>query len=212
MAHRLVEAVSSLREGEVLAEIKELKERNVPLLEIVQLLQEGMNSVGSRFEAGEYYLSELILSSKLFKQAIDILGERFEDQTLSQYGTFVIGTVFGDIHDIGKNIVANILRCNGFKVIDLGVNVPMEKFVAAIEEYKPDILGISCLLTTGFENMKATVKAIEDAGLRSDLKVLIGGGPANQTTCSYVGADGFSTNAQETVGLSKKIMESKLNG
>ena len=208
MTHKLVEALSNLREGEVLAEIKELKEGNIPLVEMIQLLQEGMSIVGSRFEAGEYYLSELILSSDIFKQAIDLLGERFEDQSLSKYGTFVIGTVFGDIHDIGKNIVTNILRCNGFKVIDLGVNVPTKTFVEAIEEYKPNILGISCLLTTGFENMKATVKAIEDAGLRSDLKVLIGGGPVNQTACSYVGADGFSTNAQETVGLCKKIMES----
>ncbi len=212
MRHRLVEALSDLREGEVLAEMKGLKERNAPLLEIVQLLQEGMKSVGSRFEAGEYYLSELILSSKIFEQAIDLLGKRFEDQALSQYGTFVIGTVFGDIHDIGKNIVANILRCNGFKVIDLGVNVPIKKFIAAVEEYKPDILGISCLLTTGFENMKATVKGIEDAGLRSDLKVLIGGGPVNETTCSYVGADGFSINAQEAVELSKKVIEGKFNG
>ena len=212
MTHRLVEALGNLREREVLAEIKELKERNVPLLEIVQLLQEGMSTVGSRFEASEYYLSELILSSKIFKQAIDLLGGSFEDQSLSKYGTFVIGTVFGDIHDIGKNIVTNILRCNGFKVIDLGANVPIKKFVAAIEEYKPHILGISCLLTTGFENMKATVKAIEDAGLRSDLKVLIGGGPVNQTVCSYVGADGFSTNAQEAVELSKEIVESKRHG
>jgi methanogenic corrinoid protein MtbC1 len=212
MTRRLVEALGNLREGDVLAEIKELKEGNAPLLEIIQLLQEGMSIVGSRFEAGEYYLSELILSSKIFKEAMDLLGERFEDQSLCKYGTFVIGTVFGDIHDIGKNIVTNILRCNGFKVIDLGVNVPTKRFVAAIEEHKPDILGISCLLTTGFENMKATVEAIEDAGLRSDLKILIGGGPVNQTTCSYVGADGFSKNAQEAVELSKKIMESKRHG
>jgi len=209
MTHKLVEALGNLRDGDVLAEIKELKKGNAPLVEIIQLLQEGMSMVGSRFEAGEYYLSELILSSKIFKQAVDLLGERFEDQSLCNYGTFVIGTVFGDIHDIGKNIVTNILRCNGFKVIDLGVNVPINKFVIAIEEYKPDILGISCLLTTGFENMKATVKAMEEAGLRSDLKVLIGGGPVNQTTCRYVGADGFSTSAQGAVELSKKIMGHK---
>ena len=209
MTHKLVEALSDLREGEVRAEIKELKERNVPSLEVIQLLQEGMNVVGSRFEAGEYYLSELILSSKIFKQAIDLLGERVEDPSLSKYGTVVIGTVFGDIHDIGKNIVTNLLRCNGFRVVDLGVNVPVKRFVEAIEEHKPDILGISCLLTTGFENMKATVKAIEDAELRSDLKVLIGGGPVDQTTCRYVGADGFSTNAQEAVELGRKILESR---
>ena len=209
MTHKLVEALSDLREGEVRAEIKELKERNVPSLEIIQLLQEGMNVVGSRFESGEYYLSELILSSKIFKQAIDLLGEKVEDPSLSKYGTVVIGTAFGDIHDIGKNIVTNLLRCNGFKVMDLGVNVPVKRFVEAIEEYKPDILGISCLLTTGFENMRATVKAIEDAELRSDLKVLIGGGPVDQTTCRYVGADGFSTNAQEAVELSRKILESR---
>jgi dimethylamine corrinoid protein len=212
MSQKLLDALSNLREDDVLFEIRALKQRNVPLLDIIQLLQEGMSLVGNRFEAGEYYLSELILSSKIFKLAMDALGERFEDQGLSHYGTFVIGTVFGDIHDIGKNIVANLLRCHGFKVIDLGVNVPIKKFREAVEEHKPNILGISCLLTTGFENMKATVKAIEDANLRSGLKILIGGGPVMQTTCRYVGADGFCTNAQEAAELSKKIVEDKSRG
>lgn len=110
MTHKLVEGLGNLREGDVLAEIKELKKGNAQLVEIIQLLQEGMSMVGSWFEAGEYYLSELILSSKIFKQAIDLLGERFEDKSLCKYGTFVIGTVLGDHHDIGKNIVTNILR------------------------------------------------------------------------------------------------------
>jgi dimethylamine corrinoid protein len=207
MTHKLVDALSGLQEDEVLAEVIALKERNVPILEIVQLLQEGMSLVGKRFEEGEYFLSELIMSSSIFNQAMESLGESFDDQGLAKHGTFVIGTIFGDVHDIGKNIVANILRCNGFRVIDLGVNVPIQTFVKAIRDQKPDLLGISCLLTTGFDPMKSAIKAIEDAGLRKDLKILIGGGPVNQATCNYVRADGFGTNAQEAVALSQKIMK-----
>ncbi len=209
MTHKLVDALSSLQEDEVLAEVRALKERNVPILEIVQLLQEGMSLVGKRFEEGEYFLSELIMSSSIFNQAMESLGESFDDQGLPKHGTFVIGTIFGDVHDIGKNIVANILRCNGFRVIDLGVNVPIQTFVKAIRDQKPDLLGISCLLTTGFDHMKSAIKAIEDAGLRKDLKILIGGGPVNQATCNYVRADGFGTNAQEAVELSQKMLKGR---
>jgi len=211
MTHKLVDALSSLQEDKVLAEVIALKERNVPIFEIVQLLQEGMSLVGKRFEEGEYFLSELIMSSSIFKQAVDTLGENF-DQGSPKYGTLAIGTIFGDVHDIGKNIVANILRCNGFRVIDLGVNVPIQTFVKAIQDQKPDLLGISCLLTTGFDHMKSAIKAIEDAGLRKDLRILIGGGPVNQATCNYVRADGFGTNAQEAVELSQKMLKGRRDG
>ncbi len=212
MTHKLVDALSSLQEDDVLAEVKALKERNVPIFGIIQLLQEGMSLVGNRFEAGEYFLSELIMSSTIFNETMKILGGSFDDPALPKHGTFVIGTIFGDVHDIGKNIVANILRCNGFRVIDLGVNVAIQTFVQAIRDQKPDLLGISCLLTTGFEPMRSAIKEIEDAGLRKDLKILVGGGPVTQATCNYVGADGFGTNAQEAVELSQKVMKRRRNG
>ena len=212
MSLKLVEALSNLKEDEVLAEVTALREGRVPFLDIIQPLQEGMRLVGDRFQTGQYFLSELIMASYIFKKAVDILGESFDDLRLPNCGTFLLGTIFGDVHDIGKNIVATVLRCNGFKVVDLGVNVPIRKFIEAIEEHQPDILGISCLLTTVFDNMKAAIKAIEDAGLRSNLKILIGGGPVNQTTCHYVGADAFGTNAQEAVELSQKIMKGNLHG
>ncbi|HSB05190.1 MAG TPA: cobalamin-dependent protein [Thermodesulfobacteriota bacterium] len=211
MTHKLVDALSSLQEDKVLAEVITLKERNVPIFDIIQLLQEGMSLVGKRFEAGEYFLSELIMSSSIFKEAVNALGEDFDQGSL-KYGTLVIGTIFGDVHDIGKNIVANILRCNGFRVIDLGVNVPIQTFVKAIRDQKPDLLGISCLLTTGFDHMRSAIKEIEDAGLRKDLKILIGGGPVTQATCNYVRADGFGPNAQEAVELSQKMLKGRRNG
>jgi len=211
MTHKLVDALSSLQEEEVLAEVTALKERNVPIFDIIQLLQEGISLVGKRFEAGEYFLSELIMSSSIFNQVMKSLNKSF-DQGLPQHRTFVIGTILGDVHDIGKNIVANLLRCNSFRVIDLGVNVPIQTFVKAIRDQKPDLLGISCLLTTGFDPMRFAIKAIEDAGLRKDLKILIGGGPVTQATSNYVGADGFGTNAQQAVELSQRMMKGRQDG
>ena len=122
----------------------------------------------------------------------------------SYIGTFVLGTIYGDIHDIGKNIVATVLKCNGFNVIDLGVDVPIEKFIEAIKEYKPSIVGFSCLLTTAFDNIKTAIAALEEAGLRNGVKILIGGGPVDQSVCDYVKADAVCRSAQEAIVVAKK--------
>jgi dimethylamine corrinoid protein len=207
MSKKLIEALISLDEDTVLKEVKELKEKKVEPLEIIAYLQEGMSGVGKRFETKEYFLSELIMSADIFKTASKILGEGGKISASGENGTFLIGTIYEDIHDIGKNIVASIMGANGFKVIDLGVDVLTVKFIEAIREHKPQIVGISCLLTTTFENMKEAIDSIGKAGLRKDIKILIGGAPVDANICKYVNADAFCKSAQEAVDTSKKFLK-----
>jgi methylmalonyl-CoA mutase cobalamin-binding domain/chain len=206
MSKKLVDAMADLNEDAVLEEVKALKAKNVPALDIIASLQEGMGIVGKRFEEKEYFLSELIMSAEIFNEASQLLGGMGGAGTASKYGTFVMGTIYDDIHDIGKNIVTTVMSSNGFNVIDLGVDVPTAKYVEAIRQYKPKVIGISCLLTTAFDNIKECIQTLEKEGLRKDVKVLIGGGPVDEATCKYVGADHVCRNAQETVEYSKKYM------
>lgn len=205
MTSNLATNLGELLEDEVLAGVKEQLDQGIPVLEIIKELQDGMKIVGQRFEAKDYFLSELIMSAEIFNSAIDSLGD-MSGVDSSNLGTFVIGTIFGDIHDIGKNIVTTVLKCNGFNVIDLGVDVPTEKFIEAIKEYKPRIVGFSCLLTTAFDSIKTAIGAIEEAGLRDDIKILIGGGPVDQSVCDYVKADGVCKSAQEAISVSKNMV------
>ncbi|MCR4435768.1 MAG: cobalamin-dependent protein [Clostridiales bacterium] len=206
MSKKLVDVMGDLNEDEVIAEVKALKEQNVPALEIIADLQAGMGIVGKRFEEREYFLSELIMSAEIFNEASKLIGGDAGSGAASKYGTFVMGTIYDDIHDIGKNIVTTVMSSNGFNVIDLGVDVPTAKYIEAIKQYKPKVIGISCLLTTAFDNIKECIATLEKEGLRRDIKVLIGGGPVDEATCKYVGADHVCRNAQETVEYSKKYM------
>ena len=206
MSQTLINAMADLDESVVLKEVKALKNEGTPALEIIQMLQAGMNIVGKRFETKEYYLSELIMSAEVFKEASSILGDDLDAGSGNTQGTFVLGTIYGDIHDIGKNIVITVMSCNGFKVVDLGVDVPIAKFIEAIKEHRPQVVGISCLLTTAFDGMKECISAIEANGLRKDLKILIGGGPCDQTTADYVGADACCKSAQDAVEYTKCLL------
>jgi dimethylamine corrinoid protein len=206
MSKKLIEALVNLDEDTVLKEVKELKAKNVKALDIIAYLQEGMSGVGKKFETKEYFLSELIMSAEIFKSASEILGKSAEASGPGKNGTFVLGTIYEDIHDIGKNIVTSIMGANGFQVIDLGVDVPTAKFIEAIKQYKPQIVGMSCLLTTAFDNIKEAIATIEKAGLRKNVKILIGGGPVDANTCKYVNADAFCKSAQEAVDVSKKYL------
>jgi methanogenic corrinoid protein MtbC1 len=206
MHQTLINAMADLDESVVLKEVKALKDEGVPPLEIIQTLQAGMNIVGKRFEDKEYYLSELIMSAEVFKEASAILGNDLGAASENTHGTFVLGTIYGDIHDIGKNIVMTVMSCNGFKVVDLGVDVPTAKYLEAIRVHKPQVVGISCLLTTAFDGMKECIAAIEANGLRKDLKILIGGGPCDQSTADYVGADACCKSAQDAVEYTKRLL------
>lgn len=206
MSEKLVEAMAELNEDVVLEEVKALKDKGVPMLDIIQYLQDGMGIVGKRYEEKEYFLSELIMSAEIFRGASELLGDNFDTAGAAKNGLFVMGTIYGDIHDIGKNIVTTVMNCNGFRVIDLGVDVPTEKYIEAIKQHDAKVIGISCLLTTAFDNVKECIESIEKAGLRDRVKILIGGGPVDEATCKYVKADAVCKNAQVTVELSKKIL------
>ena len=203
----LTPALGELNEEKVLHLVLLLKEKGAVPLDIITQLQAGMEIVGRKFEEQELYLSELIYSAKIFKKAIDILGDLVKPEEAAHYGTIVIGTAHEDIHDIGKDLVVNLMSCNGFEVYDLGVDVPAATFIEAIKTYKPQFLGISCLLTTIFQNMHATIEEIDKAGLRQDgMKILIGGAPVDERVRKFVGADYYCESAQSAVDLCKRLI------
>lgn len=201
MYDKLTREMAELEETEVLKEVENLYAQGVPALDILTALQKGMEEVGKRFQEKEYFLSELIMSAEVFKDASKIFDDTFSVDSSKKLGKMVMGTVKDDVHDIGKNIVVTILRCNGFEVIDLGVDVPHEKFIEAIREHNPQFIGMSCLLTSAFESMRDAIAAIDAAGLREGRKILIGGGPIDQKVCEYVKADAFCRTAQEAVTI-----------
>ena len=175
-----------------------------PALSILEELQAGMNVVGERFESGEYFLSELIYAADIFKKAGAPLQEELKAPPSKKLGTLVLGTVKNDIHDFGKDIVATVMSSNGIEVIDLGVNVEHQAFVDAIKEHKPQLVGMSCLLTTVFDDMKEAIATIKAAGLRDQVTILIGGGPVDEATATYVGADVYCKTAQDGVVAPRK--------
>jgi len=205
MAEHLSRLLADLQEDQVIETVKERLATGEPAIGIIDELQKGMELVGQKYQAQEYYLSELIMSADIFKTATALMGDAFKASN-DKIGKIVLGTVYEDIHDIGKDIVAIVLSCNGIEVIDLGVSVPIESFVEAVRQHKPEFVGLSCLLTTAYDNMKATVAALDASGLHEGRKILIGGGPVDETTRDYVNADAFCKNAQEAADMVKKIL------
>jgi 5-methyltetrahydrofolate--homocysteine methyltransferase len=165
-----------------------------------------VEEVGKRYEEGEYFLPELMLTGQMLTQISELAKDRLSTEGVQQkrLGRVLIGTVKGDIHDIGKNVVAFMLDSNGFEVKDLGVDVPPERFVEAAREFKPQVVGMSALLTLAFDPMKETVQAFEEAGLRDQVKIMIGGAPVNEQIKEYTGADAWGKDAVEAVSLAKK--------
>ena len=199
----LVKAVTELEEDLVLAGVKEQMAAGVSAIEILGQLQTGMEGVGKLYEAGDYYLSELIMSAEVFSNAAGLLGSALNEAGDSKaIGTVILGTVKDDIHDIGKNIVSTILSCNGFKVVDIGVDAPIETFIDAVKTHNPDVVGMFCLLTTAFDVMKETVAAVKASGAKAT--VLVGGGPVDPNVAQWCGADGYCKNAYDAVEMSKK--------
>ena len=179
-----------------------------PLDVVEKALRPAMGVVGEKFEEGEFFLSELIVSGQLFKEIMsEIIEPRLGVREAGRrLGTVVIGTVKGDLHDIGKNIVATMLRIAGFEVIDLGVDVPAEKFVEAVEKYRPDILGMSALLTTVIDEIKHVIDALKSKGLRDKVKIVVGGAAVTESFAKEVGADGYGKDAVEAVRVCKKLL------
>lgn len=169
----------------------------------------GLDVVGVKFKAGEYYLPQVLMSVQAMKSAVELLEPLIISSGIKPKGVFVIGTVKGDLHDIGKNLVAMMFKGTGFKVIDLGIDVPAEKFIAAIKEHKPHIVGMSALLTTTMSQITETIKAVENAGLRSSVKIIIGGAPLSQRFSDEAGADGYARDAVAGVDLARTMLNIK---
>ena len=162
-----------------------------------------LGHIGQRFEAGELFIPELLISARAMKAGLALLRPLLAQSTGVNQGRVVIGTVKGDLHDIGKNIVSSMLEGGGFEVTDLGTDVSPEKFVEAIRERKAEIVGMSALLTTTMLSMRATIEALKAAGLRNQVKVMVGGAPVTQSFADQVGADGYSNNANGALALAR---------
>jgi len=213
MYQKLIDAIVELREEEVVDLVQELLDKGVKPLDVLDNCRKAVEIIGERYEKGEYFMPELMLTGEMLNQISDLtkskMGDSADEDDSKILGKVLIGTVQGDIHDIGKNIVSFMLDINGFKVIDLGEDVSAEKFVEGIKEHRPQIVGMSALLTLAFDKMKDTVKAIEDAGLRKDVQIIIGGAPINDQIKEYTGADAWGKDAVEAVSLAKKWMGGK---
>jgi corrinoid protein of di/trimethylamine methyltransferase len=193
-------ALASLDEVLVEELVVKALEAGCPPLEVVERgMRPGMEEVGRRFERGEYFLPELIVAADIFQGVLSRRVLPLLPRESRVLGRVVIGTVRGDIHDIGKNLVAAMLRASGFEVIDLGVDVPPERFVEAVREHKPDILGMSALLTTTMLEMRNVIDALRAAGLRDKVKVIVGGAPVTEEYAREIGADAYARDAVEAV-------------
>jgi methylmalonyl-CoA mutase cobalamin-binding domain/chain len=172
-------------------------------LELVDEAREGLEDVGEKFDAGEFYLMELMVAAQIFKAAAEIINPAIKERYggIESKGKVLVGTVAGDIHDLGKNIVKVLLECRGFEVVDLGVDVPIETLVERIKSDQPQVVGLSALLTASIPQMKATVQEIEKAGLRDKVKVICGGGIVGEVAVEEVQADYATTDANEGVAV-----------
>jgi 5-methyltetrahydrofolate--homocysteine methyltransferase len=206
MSQKLVDALANMREDEALSTVEEMLEGGTSAKEILEDTRKAMDIVGERYEQGEYFLPELVMAGEMLNEITAMvkpeLAEEVEED--ERHGRVLIGTVEGDIHDIGKNIVTFMLDVNGFEVLDLGIDVTPDKFIAAIKEFKPHVVGLSGFLTLAYDAMKATVEAIEAAGLRDEVKIMIGGGQVNDKIAEYAGADAYGDDAMAAINLSKK--------
>ena len=168
--------------------------------------QAGMLTVGNKFSAGDFFIPEMLLAARSVARAMEAIRPHLSDSEMPNLGRIVIGTVSGDIHDIGKNLVAMFLRGAGFEVFDLGTNVPSDRFVTAVKEHDPDIVGMSALLTTTMPNMQHVIAALDSAALLSQVKVIVGGAPVTQRFADQIGADGYAPDGGAAISLCRKLV------
>lgn len=204
--NQLIQELTDLKEEETLSLVRKELEKETDPMAILETCREGMILVGKRYEKGEYFLPELIMAGEIFKQASEILSPTLENSKAEMKGTVVFGTVRGDVHDIGKNLVVTILRAVGYEVHDLGVDIPPEKFVTTLRETGAAVLGLSGLITTAYDGMKDTIEALVKAGLRDRVKVMIGGGVMDESVQAHAGADAYGNNPAEAVKLCQRFM------
>lgn len=204
---KLQEAVLAGNSAAAVAAARQaLSEGADPLDLVLHGISPAMAEVGRLFEAGDYFVPELLISARATKEVFVLIRPLLAKQGAQPTGRVVLGTVQGDLHDIGKNLVAALLEGGGFEVIDLGVNVSPEKFITAVADKKAQIVGLSALLTTTLPAMKTTLDAFRSAGLRDRVKVMIGGAPVTQSFADTIGADGYGENAASAVQLARRLL------
>jgi methanogenic corrinoid protein MtbC1 len=207
MSKELVDAVVDMREEDAVKIAEKLLSSGADPLSLLDDCREALGIIGSRFAAGECFVPELILAGEMLRQVGALVKPLLEGKTggdsQKKLGKVVFGTVEGDIHDIAKDIVEFMLEVNGFEVIDLGVDVPVAKFVEAVKAHKPQVVGLSGFLTLAYDPMKNTVQALKDAGLRDSVKIMIGGGQMDDQVAAYAKADAYGKDAMAAVTLSK---------
>ncbi|MCW4051317.1 MAG: cobalamin-dependent protein [Candidatus Bathyarchaeota archaeon] len=203
---KIMNAIVELDEPTALELAAQMVESGTAPVDILEQCRNGMSIVGEKFESGDFFLSEMIMAAEIFNQVMDLIRPQLRKTTSESKGKIVFGTVEGDVHDIGKNIIIALLEAEGFEVIDLGVDVPPAMIVEAIKEHEPDIVGMSSLLTVAIESTKKTVDAIVEAGLREKVKIIIGGGRIDAYAAEYIKPDASSDNAAHGVRLCLEFM------
>jgi len=206
MSGELAKLLSDLKEPEALAFVEKALGEGVDPMGLLGDAKEGMNIVGQRFASEEYFIPDLVFSGEILKRIVQMLEPHLksdEGEEAKRLGKVIIGTVAGDIHDIGKDLVVFMLDVSGFEVFDLGIDVPVQKFVDTIKETGSTVVGLSGFLTLAFDSMKETVDAIKEAGLRDDVKIMIGGGQMDEQVRNFAGADAFGKDAMEAVKLAQ---------
>jgi len=205
---KIKELLVELNEEQLIDLVEKELNQGVSPEEILEECQKGMNEIGDLFSKGEMFVSDLMMSGNLFKQVSGelIMPHLGANTSLGDSGKVVLGTVKDDIHDIGKDIVHTVLSAAGFEVIDLGVDVPEEEFVKAVKRHDAKVVGLSCLLASCYQSILNTVEAFKAAGIRDDIKIIIGGGPVDEHVVTYSGADAYGATAQDTVNYCKEVL------
>jgi len=205
--HALRQAVLTGDAGAAVTAARQALEAGHGPVDLVQsAIGPAMSEVGRLYEEGEYYVPELLMAARATKEIFGILRPLLAETGAKPRGRVVLGTVQGDLHDIGKNLVAAMLEGGGFEVVDLGVDVPAARFVAAVNETRPDLLGLSALLTTTIPAMPVVIEALREAGVRDAVRVMVGGAPVTQAFADGIGADGYAENAAAAVGLASRLI------
>jgi len=204
MSGELKKLLSDLKEPEALAFVEKALAEGADPMALLGQAKDAMNIVGQRFASDEYFIPDLVFSGEILKGIVNLLEPHLKkDKEEKRLGKVIIGTVAGDIHDIGKDLVVFMLDVNGFEVLDLGIDVPAQKFVDMIKETGTKVVGLSGFLTLAFQSMKDTVEAINKAGLRNDINIMIGGGQIDEQVRSFTGADAYGKDAMEAVQLAR---------
>jgi 5-methyltetrahydrofolate--homocysteine methyltransferase len=205
MDSKLVNLMADLMEKETIALVKEVINGGIDPMDILEDARFAMEVVGKRFESGEYFIPDLVMAGEILREISEIVKPLLKKgDTSTKKGKVLIGTVAGDIHDIGKNIVTFMLDVSGYDVLDIGYDVPVHIFVEKVREFQPQVVGLSGFLTLAFDSMKKTVEALEQAGLRDKVKIMIGGGQIDEEVRKYVHADAYGKDAVAAVNLCKQ--------